>query len=64
MAHHPDYAVRAVHADEQAERALSPGISDRWRAVAKSYRGLALQHTEMKYRRELDRMPNAKDRNT
>jgi hypothetical protein len=63
MADHPDYAVRAIHADEQAERAHSPSLADRWRAVAKCYRRLALQHTEMKYRRELNRMPNAKDRN-
>ena len=62
MADRPDYAVRAIHADEQAERAVSPGLADRWRAVAKSYRTLALQHTEMKYRSELDRVPNAKDR--
>jgi hypothetical protein len=63
MADQPNYAVRAIHADEQAERAVSPALSDRWRAVAKSYRTLARQHTEMKYRRELNRMPNAKDRN-
>jgi hypothetical protein len=31
MADQPDYAVRAVHADEQAERAVSPALSDRWR---------------------------------
>jgi hypothetical protein len=64
MADRPDFAVRAIHAAEQAERAVSPGLADRWRAVAKSYRTLALQHTEMKNRRELNRMPNAKDQNT
>ena len=63
MADRPDYAVRAIHADEQAERAVSPGLADRWRAVAKSYRALARQYTEMKYRHELNRMPNAKDGN-
>jgi hypothetical protein len=28
MADQPDYAVRAIHADEQAERAASPGLAD------------------------------------
>jgi hypothetical protein len=64
MADQPDYAVRAIHADEQAERAVSPGLADRWRAVAKSYRTLARQHTEMKYRRQPMRAPKIEDRNT
>ena len=64
MADQPDYAVRAIQADEQAERALSPGLADRWRAVAKSYRTLARQHTEMKYRRQPMRMPKIEDRYT
>ena len=36
MTDQPDYTVRAIHADEQAERAVSPGLSDRWRAVARA----------------------------
>jgi hypothetical protein len=64
MADQPDYAVRAIHAEEQAERAVSPGLVDRWRAVAKSYRALARQHTEMKYRRHPMRVPKIEDRNT
>ena len=63
MADQPDYAVRAIHADEQAERAASPGLADRWRAVAKSYRTLARQNTEMKYRRQPMRAPKIEDRN-
>ena len=64
MTDQPDYTVRAIHADEQAERAVSPGLSDRWRAVAKSYRTLARQQTEMKYRRQPMRVPKIEDRNT
>jgi hypothetical protein len=64
MAHQPDYAVRAIHADEQAERAVSPGLADRWRAIAKSYRTLARQHIEMQYRRQPTRVPKIEDRNT
>jgi hypothetical protein len=62
MADQPDFAVRAIQADEQAERAISPGLADRWRAVANSYRTLALQHTKMKYRRQPMRVPKIKDR--
>ena len=43
---------------------VSPGLADRWRAVAKSYRTLARQHTEMKYRRQPMRVPKIEDRNT
>jgi hypothetical protein len=57
MAHQPDYAVRAIHAEEQAEQALSPSLADRWHAVANSYRLLALQHTEMKNRLRRMRVP-------
>ena len=65
MADQRDYAVRAIHADEQAERAVSPGLADRWRAVAKSYRTLArLGTTEMKYRRQPLRVPKIEDRYT
>ena len=64
MVDQPDYAVRAIQADEQAERAVSPGLADRWRAVAKSYRTLARQHTEMKYRRQPMRVPKSEDRYT
>jgi hypothetical protein len=60
MAHKPDYAVRAVYADEQAERAISPSLADRWHEVAKSYRKLARQHTAMKYRCEPKRISNSK----
>ena len=62
MADQRDYAVRAIQADEQAERAISPGLADRWRAVAKSYRTLARQHTEMKYRRQPMRVPKIEER--
>jgi hypothetical protein len=62
MADQRDYAVRAIQADEQAERAISPGLADRWRAVAKSYRALARQHTEMKYRRQPMRVPKIEER--
>jgi hypothetical protein len=64
MADHTDYAVRAIHADEQAEWAVSPGLADRWRAVAKSYRTLARQRTEMKYRRQPMRVPKIENRNS
>ena len=37
----------AVHAGEQAERALPPSIADRWRQIAKSYWALARQYTEL-----------------
>ena len=62
MADQSDYAVRAIQADEQAERAISPGLADRWRAIAKSYRTLARQHTEMKYRRQPMRVPKIEER--
>jgi hypothetical protein len=62
MTDQPDFAVRAIQADEQAERAISPGLADRWRAVANSYRTLALQHTKMKYRRQPMRVPKIEDR--
>jgi hypothetical protein len=39
--------IRAVHANEQAERALSPGLADGWLQVAKTYWALARQYTGM-----------------
>jgi hypothetical protein len=40
--------MHAVHAGEQAERAPSPSLADRWREIAKSYWGrLARQYTQM-----------------
>jgi hypothetical protein len=51
---YPDYAARAVRADEQAERSLVTSLADSWRRVAKSYWALARQHTEMKYQREFE----------
>jgi hypothetical protein len=45
--------VHAVHAGEQAERAPSLSLADRWRQIAKSYWTLARKYTEMsRLRRE------------
>jgi hypothetical protein len=64
MANHGDYAECAVRADERAGRAaLPPLLADGYRRLAESYRALARQQTEMKYRRELKRMPKIKDGN-
>lgn len=54
MVDYPDYAARAVRADEQAERSPVPSLVESWRRVAKSYWALARQHTEMKYHREFE----------
>ena len=54
MVDYPDYAARAVRADEQAERSLVPSLAESWRRVAKSYWALARQHTEMKYHRDFE----------
>jgi hypothetical protein len=53
MADYPDYAARAV----RAEQAYSPEIYDRWRNVARSYWALARQHTEMMNRRRQKQKP-------
>jgi hypothetical protein len=58
MADYPDYAARAVRADERAEQACSPDIADRWRNVANSYWALARQHTEMMNRDRQKRKPS------
>jgi hypothetical protein len=34
---YPDYAGRAVHADELAEQAVLPDIADGWRKLADNY---------------------------
>jgi hypothetical protein len=44
MADYPDHAARAVRADERAERSE---VADGWRNLARRYRALARQHTEM-----------------
>jgi hypothetical protein len=41
MATQSDYEERAVEADRQAERALTPEMAERWRAIANEYRDLA-----------------------
>ena len=46
--------MRAVHASEQAERAL-PRLAIRWRQVAKSYWELARHHTDMMLRGQCQR---------
>jgi hypothetical protein len=47
MADYPDYAARAVRAEERAERSE---VADGWRNLARRYRALSRQHTEMAYR--------------
>jgi hypothetical protein len=59
MADYPDYAARAVRADERAERSEA---ADGWRNLARGYRALARQHTEMTYRRRLRQKPAQKQR--
>ena len=61
MVDYPDYAARAVRADEQAERSLVPSLAESWRRVAKSYWALARQHTGMKYHREFEADAEIKD---
>jgi hypothetical protein len=39
--------IRPAHANEQAERALSPGFADRWLQIAKTYWVLARRYTGM-----------------
>jgi hypothetical protein len=48
MADYPGYAERAVQAEEYAELAISPSLTDSYRKVAESYWALAHQLTEMK----------------
>jgi hypothetical protein len=51
--------VRAIRADEQAERALTPPLAVCWRRLAKSYWALARQRTEMMDWRELKQFPKS-----
>ena len=57
MVDYPDYAARAVRADEQAERSPVPSLVESWRRVAKSYWALARQHTEINIILSLKVMP-------
>jgi len=61
MVDYPDYAARAVRADEQAERSLVPSLAESWRRVAKSYWVLARQHTEIRYHRDFEADAEIKD---
>jgi hypothetical protein len=60
MADHPDYAARAVQAEEHSERALRPSLADSYRRLAQSYWALARQQTDMR-RRNLNRMLEIND---
>ena len=65
MTDQPDYTVRAIHADEQAERAVSPGLSDKGaRRGRKSSRTLARQQTEINIDASQCKSPKIEDRNT
>ena len=57
MGDYPDYAARAVQAEECAERAIRPSIADSYRRLAESYWALARQQAAMMRRRERQRMP-------
>jgi hypothetical protein len=61
MADHPDYAARAVQAEENSERALRPSLADSYRRLANSYWALARQHTAMMHRRKMKRMLEIND---
>jgi hypothetical protein len=52
----PDYAARALRADEQAQKAPTAELAKGWRDLAETYRQLAAQHW-MTQRVKRDRSP-------